>query len=382
MDLSGARQEILRRIDEKGRITFAEFMEVALYFEDGGYYTSSKGTWGEGGDYITSLDVSPVFSRVMAVSVVEMWRALGSPANFVLLEAGAGRGFLSIGILTALEESTPELYKVISVVLVEKNPNLRQSASNKITWRGELPEKGSIKNGVIISNELIDSFPFHRVKFSADGVKEVYVGRDGPDLIDIHGPLSSDGLGKYLEERGVEFIDGQSAEVNLRAGRWIEEAASVLESGFVVTIDYGLPARELYGIDRLGGTLMCHYHHKANFEPYERIGFQDITSHVDFTEMRDKGAKAGLSLCGFTTQKNFLLGLDVLEELVDTGEMAVADFDKVQFNRAIAELISPGGMGDTFKVLVQYKGCVGGEDKEREVPSLKGFSFRDMSRYL
>ncbi len=381
MDLNGARSEILRRIDAKGRITFAEFMEVALYYEDGGYYTSTGGRWGEGGDYITSIDVSPVFSRVMAAAITEMWECLGSPADFVLLEAGAGRGFLSTGVLSALEELTPQLHEIISVVLVEKNPKLRQPTSDNVTWLEELPEAGTIKKGVIISNELIDSFPFHRVKFDASGVNEVYVGRDGPDLIDIEGPLSSEGIGKYLEEMEVDFVDGQCAEVNLLAGAWIGEAASILESGFVVTIDYGLPARELYGLDRLGGTLMCHYQHKANFAPYERVGHQDITSHVDFTELRRKGEKSGLSLCGFTTQKNFLIGLGILDELVDTGDMGVADFDKVQFNRAIAELISPGGMGDTFKVLVQFKD---GPDREGlcEAPSLKGFSFRDMSRYL
>ncbi|MFQ5354170.1 MAG: SAM-dependent methyltransferase, partial [Thermodesulfobacteriota bacterium] len=219
--------------------------------------------------------------------------------------------------------------------------------------------------------------PFHRVYFESSAVKEVYVARDKAELADSPGPLSTAEIGKYLEETGVEFIDGQVAEVNLMAGPWIERAAAILNRGFVITIDYGLPARELYGVDRLGGTLMCHYRHKANFEPYERIGSQDITSHIDFTHLLRRGEKAGLKLCGFTTQKNFLLGLGILEELVDTGEMTAGDFEKVKFNRAIAGLIAPGGMGDTFKVLVQYKGA-----DQAEVPSLKGFSFRDMSRYL
>ncbi len=374
----GPRREILRRIESKGRITFAEFMEVALYFEDGGYYTAKEGRWGEGGDYITSIDVSPVFSRVMGVAISEMWEKLGSPVDFVLIEAGAGRGFLSLDILSALKVIKPELYEVISLVLVEKNPFLRQAPSEKVSWSEVLPEAGSVKNGIIISNELIDSFPFHRVAFDRMAVKEVYVTREGDDLVDTEGPLSTKEIGRYLEETEVEFIEGQRAEVNLMAGPWIEQAAAILKRGFVITIDYGLPAKELYGVDRMGGTLMCHYRHKSNFTPYERIGAQDITSHVDFTHLCRRGEKAGLSLCGFTTQKNFLLGLGILEELVDTGEMRVSDYEKVKYNRAIAGLIAPGGMGDIFKVLVQYKGGVNGS----EAPALKGFSFRDMSRYL
>ncbi len=375
MDERGPRAEILRRIESKGPITFAEFMDVALYWNEGGYYTSPKGRWGEGGDYITSIDVSPVFSRVMAVAVIEMWEAMGSPGGFVIVEAGAGRGYLSLGILSAVEELSPRLYEALSVELVEKNPHLRGPATEKASWRSELPPAGSVECGVIISNELIDSFPFHRVYSDNGELKEIYAGLERGRLIDAEGPLSCDDIGVYFEEASVELLHGQRAEVNLLAGPWIERAAGILKSGFVITIDYGLPARELYGVERMGGSLMCHYRHKANFEPYLRIGEQDITSHVDFTNICKRGLKAGLRLAGFTTQKNFLLGLGVLEELLETEAASVADYDKIKHNRAIAGLIAPGGMGDTFKVIVQYKGS-------GDVPSLKGFSFKDMSRYL
>lgn len=375
MNERGPRAEILRRIDSKGPITFAEFMDIAMYWAKGGYYTSPDGIWGEGGDYITSLDVSPVFARVLAVAVIEMWEVLGSPPSFAIVEAGAGRGYLSCGILSAVKELSPKLYMGLEVVLVEKNPHLREPRSEKVSWREELPPSGSVECGVILSNELIDSFPFHRVR-SVDGeLREIYVGREGAEFIDEEGPLSCDDIGQYFDEAGLALFAGQRAEVNLPAGPWIDEAAAILKSGFVLTIDYGLPARELYGEDRMGGTLMCHYHHKANFEPYLRVGEQDITSHVDFTNLCVRGEKAGLRLTGFTTQKNFLLGLGVLEELIETEAAKVADYDKIRHNRAIAGLIAPGGMGDTFKVLVQFKGS-------GEVPSLKGFSFRDMSRYL
>jgi len=375
MNTRGPLAGILRRIERTGPITFAEFMDVALYCDEVGYYTSSKGRWGEGGDYITSLDVSPVFARVMAVAVIEMWEALGAPDTFVIVEAGAGRGYLSLGILSAVEELSPRLYRGMTVEFVEKNPSLREPSSEKVSWRSELPPEGSVECGVIISNELIDSFPFHRLCCDGASLKEIYVGRDGARLVDVKGPLSDDELEVYFKDTCIELHDGQLAEVNLMAGPWIERAASIIKSGFVITIDYGLPARELYGLDRMGGTLMCHYRHKANFEPYERIGEQDITSHVDFTNLYKRGEKAGLTLAGFTTQKNFLLGLGVLEELIETEAAGAMDCDKIRHNRAVAELIAPGGMGDTFKVLVQFKG-MGGR------PLLKGFSFREMSRYL
>ncbi len=140
-----------------------------------------------------------------------------------------------------------------------------------------------------------------------------------------------------------------------------------------MTIDYGLPARELYSPER-GPTLMCHRRHTVNTNPYVNIGSQDITTHVDFTGLVKSGASAGLELTGFTTQKNFLLGLGILEELSPATELGIGDAGKVSHNRAIAELIMPGGMGDTFKVLVQHKGI--------QAPSLKGFSFKDMRSYL
>ncbi len=371
----GPRAEILRRIEKKGPITFAEFMEVALYWPDGGYYTSSRGPWGEGGDYITSIDVSPVFSRVMAASIMEMWETLGAPDDFVLIEAGAGRGHLATGILDTIKETAPRLYEAISVVLVERNPGLQGERREKVTWQGDLPLAASLEHGVIISNELIDSFPFHRLRFSEGELREIYVGSEYGRLKDVEGELSDPALSDYFRDAGITLLEGQRAEVNLMAGPWIERAAEILKRGFIITIDYGLPARELYGPDRIGGTLMCHYRHRPNFEPYEKIGRQDITSHIDFTRLVRCGNEAGLRLSGFTTQKNFLLGLGVLEELIETEAAGLKDYEKIEHNRAIASLISPGGMGDTFKVLVQEKG---GE----EAAQLKGFSFRDMSRYL
>lgn len=367
---SGPADEILRRIGEKGPLAFSEFMEVALYWQDSGYYTSARGAWGAGGDYITSIDVSPAFSASLAAGVLEMWEAMGAPGEFDLVEAGAGRGFLSSGILSALKELSPDLYGIIRLSVVEKNPHLNKSSEERIFFHEEISGVGRIKNGIILSNELIDSFPLHRVVMRAGELKEIYVGHDGSSFVEVEGEVSTDDITAYLEEAGIGFLEGQRGEVNLAAGRWISEASHALEAGFVVTIDYGLPARELYSPER-GATLLCHYRHTLNDNPFINIGSQDITAHVDFSSLVKNGNKAGLGLTGFTTQKNFLLGLGILEGLLEAGG---GDLEKINHNRSIARLIAPGGMGDTFKVLVQHKGM--------DRPELKGFSFKDMSRYL
>ncbi len=367
---------ILRRIREKGPVTFAEYMGLALYGE-GGYYASGAGPWGASGDYITSLDVSPVFARMLAKQVFEMWGLLGGPRPFHLIEAGAGRGWLGRGILDAARSSSPGFYEALKVTLVEKNPNLRAAPEPEedIVWRGDITEAGGGVTGCILSNELIDSFPVHRVVMEGGELKELFTGfEEGAGFVDIPGRPSTPELAGYLERAGVTLAEGQRAEVNLEAGRWMASAGSLLERGFVITIDYGLPARELYSPSTREGTLHCHYRHTLNDNPYINIGFQDITTHVDFTSLASSGRSSGLELTGFATQKNFLLGLGICEELEEAEGFGEREYGKVGKNRELARLISPGGMGDTFKVLVQHKGV--------EKPRLSGFSFRDQSRFL
>ncbi len=365
--------ELRRRIAERGPVTFAEFMEVALYWPEGGYYTSPGGRWGAGGDYITSLDVSPVFARTLARAVVEMWEVLDRPEDFTLVEAGAGRGWLAEGILEAVKVACPGLYNVIRLSLVEKNPHLRRPPEKRVTWHEDLGEVPGPITGVILTNELIDSLPVHRVVLRDGVLKEVYTGSRDNGFVDIEGPVSTAGLPEYFSSLGISLVEGQKAEVNLAAADWIKGAGALLERGFVVTIDYGLPARELYSSDR-DGTLLCHYRHTLNDDPYINIGGQDITTHADFTALALFGSSVGLKVTGFTTQKNFLLGLGVLEELKEPASFELDEYEKIKFNRDLSRLIAPGGMGDTFKVLVQHKSV--------EKPSLKGFSFKDLSERL
>ncbi|TAN63384.1 SAM-dependent methyltransferase [bacterium] len=371
-------EEIIRRIKERGRVTLAEFMEIALYWVDGGYYTSKTGDgagpWGGGGDYITNTDISPFFAKLLSKQIHEIWQACGEPSSFDVIEAGAGRGLLSKGMLDAFKESWPEFYNAVTIRLIEKNQFLRLETSEKVSWYASIDEVKTSGAVCVLSNELIDSFPAHRVVWRNGVLKEVFTAFDGNDFINVEDSPSTDGLSRYLDNAGIGPFEGMVMEINLNAVKWISDVARRFEKGFVVTVDYGLPARELYSPERMDGSLMCHYRHTLNSNPYLNIGAQDITTHVDFTSLANAGKKAGLELTGFTTQKNFLLGLGVLNELQEVTSFGFDAYDKIKSNQRLAELITPGGAGDTFKVMIQHKGL--------DNPALKGFSFKEMSRYL
>lgn len=364
-------QEIAAEIRQGGPVTFARFMEMALYLPGKGYYASGKGPWGPEGDYITSIDVSSVFARTLAKGLKEMWEALGSPSPFVFVEAGAGRGWLTRGVLETLRDISPALSEAVVPRLVERSGG-RFEAPSGASWHSGLTEVPSFSSGCILSNELIDSFPVHRVEFSGGELRELYVSIGAGGFTEVPGPLSTGELESYFAENGIALFEGMRTEVNLEAARWIGKAGGLMERGFIVTIDYGLPAVELYSPERKG-SLMCHYRHTVNCDPFVNVGEQDITAHVDFTALANEGRRHGLEVTGFTTQKNFLIGLGILDELKPPPEGSPG-LEELNHNRALARLISPGGMGDTFKALVQHKGI--------SRPELRCFSFRDMSRTL
>ncbi len=371
--MSVPEKEIIRRIREKGPITFAEFMEVALYWHDGGYYARGENVWGPEGDYITNTDISPVFARLVARQIGECWEALGRPDDFGLVEAGAGRGLLSKGVLDFLKADNPGLFNAVKVWLVEKNPNLRQKESQKASWHEDMPGVDAGIKGVLLSNELIDSFPFHRV-VERGGLKELYVDFDDGRFFFREGNPSTALLEAYLKRFSIGLSFGQVAHINLDATRWVRKAASILSKGFVITIDYGLPSRELYAQDR-PATVQCHFRHRVNNDPFANIGSQDITTNVDFTALMAFGGDAGLGLTGFATQKNFLMGLGIVDELGGIEEMGVENSGKLRYNEAVKRLFMPGGVGDVFKVLIQHKGI-------EARTALKGFSFKDQSLSL
>ena len=364
--------EIKKQIEKKGRITFAEFMDIALYWPGKGYYTSENVRWGKDGDYLTSIDVSPVFGRLLAYQINEMWQNLGSPPQFSIIEVGAGREELSFHIRDTIKKLFPEFYKAADFQLVDVNPIHIQKLEERTSFHSSIEDIKPGITGCIISNELIDAFPVHRV-VEMDGLKEIYVGYEDAGFMEIRGELSTSGLNDYLEKIGIKLEQGQKAEINLKALDWIKSIGALLERGFVITIDYGLPARELFRHNR-NGNLLCYYRHTMNNNPFHQIGYQDITAKVDFTSLAATGRDAGLEVTGFTTQFYFFMGIGALGEFKEVEELNMGNLDAFQWNQGIKELMLPGGMGDDFKVLIQHK--------DVEAPLLKGFSFKDLKYTL
>ena len=364
--------EIKKQIEKKNRITFAEFMDIALYWPGKGYYTSENVRWGKDGDYLTSIDVSPVFGRLLAYQINEMWQNLDSPPQFSIIEIGAGREELSFHIRDTIKKLFPEFYKAADFQLVDVNPIHIQKLEERTSFHSSIEDIKPGITGCIISNELIDAFPVHRV-VEMDGLKEIYVGYEDAGFMEIRGELSSSGLNDYLEKIGIKLEQGQKAEINLKALDWIKSIGALLERGFVITIDYGLPARELFRHNR-NGNLLCYYRHTMNNNPFHQIGYQDITAKVDFTSLAAAGRDAGLEVTGFTTQFYFFMGIGALGEFKEVEELNMGNLDAFQWNQGIKELMLPGGMGDDFKVLIQHK--------DVEAPLLKGFSFKDLKYTL
>ena len=374
--------EIKKQIEKNGKIAFSEFMDIALYRPQKGYYTSDRIKWGRDGDYLTNIDVSPVFSKLLASQLNQMWHILDCPSEFTIIEIGAGRGNLLFQIQDRIENSHTELYKAVDFKLVDTNPvtikrNMTSTSSGrrfeKLSSHTNSKEIRQNITGCIISNELVDAFPVHRIIKDNDGLKEIYVGWKDERFVEIIGKLSNQGINDYFKRLGITLEQGQSTEINLRAVDWIKSIGALLNRGFIITMDYGLPAKELFQPGR-DSSLQCYYKHTLNDNPFQRVGYQDITSKVDFTTLALAGKDADLEVTGFTTQFYFFMGLGILEEIKETSELTINNLETFKWNQGIKELMMPGGMGDDFKVLIQHKGV--------KNPLLKGFSYRDLKYTL
>jgi SAM-dependent MidA family methyltransferase len=340
------RELIREQIQRDGPISFRDFMEMALYHPELGYYSSSRPRLGESGDFYTSAFLTDLFGDLLARQLEEMWQALGS-GPFTVIEYGAGSGLLCRDILSRLREND-SLYEKLNYFIIEKSGAMRererQLLSEKVEWRQSIGEIGGV-TGCIFSNELVDNFAVHRVVMKEE-LKEVYVGYAG-DFVEELRP-APEVLRDYLVRQGVQLPRDHCAEINLEATRWIQEVGEALERGWVMTIDYGYPAAALY--NKRSGTLACYHRHRVRFSPYEFIGEQDITSHVNFSALDCWGRQMGLEVCGFTSQAFFLQGLGLAAQLRIREENGMKEMDGRQLRTFLLE------MGQKFKVLIQRKG--------------------------
>jgi SAM-dependent MidA family methyltransferase len=353
---------IAERIRAHGPITFAEYMEACLYHPELGYYTRAEQQPRR--DYFTSVDAGPIFGTLLARQFHEMWVLLGRPAEFSLVEAGAGCGALAAQILDFVAREYPQFYAALRYFAVERSAARRtliaqaQGLRSHVDGRhfetaSEMPAE--IACGCIFSNELFDAMPVHRVLCEGTELRELYVAFGANGLGECTGPLSSDALREYFSHQAITPEDGQQAEVNLQACRWIEDAGRKLQRGFVVTVDYGHEATELYDQRHMRGTLLAYQRHRAGEDFFRAPGEQDLTAHVNFTALDHWGKRAGLMRTGLVSQSTFLMALARRSEFAELQSDGMSESERSRARLLFKTLIYPEGMGEVFQVFIQHK---------------------------
>ena len=323
-------EHLRSKIQQTGPISFADYMEEVLYDPQFGYYSSLRIPIGAEGDYYTSSDLDPIFGKLLAKKFERMAEGFDS---FTLVELGAGKGSLARHIL----EHRRFPYRILERSLAMREYQREALKGFDIQWIDELPR--GIR-GCIFSNEFFDALPVHRVVRRGGALKELYVTEEFAEV-----------EGELRQPLSLPIEESQIADINLEARSWVRRIGESLERGYHLAIDYGYLRDVFYAQPH--GTLMCYWRHQAVEDPYIRIGEQDITAHVNFSDLMEEGALAGLETQSFQTQMDFLIELGILNEIQQLAE--AGDAASLQRLLRMKKLILPPGMGERFKVLVQRK---------------------------
>lgn len=368
-----------------GPITFARFMERALYEPGLGYYRSAEPRPGRSGDFLTAPEADPLFGAAIARQLAEIWRRLGEPDRFTVLEPGAGTGALAIAALRALATTEPTLASRIRWSPEEIEAHRISAFRRALTEAGSGDRMADPADdrpivGVILANEVLDALPVHRMIGRPGGPRELLVGISPGDdpgtdherpsrFVESEGPLSDPRLGARLADEGIALADGQRGEICLDIDDWVRDQAARLERGALIAIDYGYPAAELYDpVRRAGGTLRAYVRHRVHDDPFAHVGRQDLTAHVDVTAVERAAATAGLDHLGTTTQGEFLTGLGIGEMLVALQTDPATTIESYLGSRsAVMRMLDPAAMG-RFRVMLFGRGMTA-------EPALLGLSF-------
>jgi SAM-dependent MidA family methyltransferase len=366
-------QALSRRIaDEVGRaggwLSFARYMELALYAPGLGYYTGGSAKLGGAGDFVTAPELSPLFAQTLARHLTEVQEAAGGG----VLELGAGSGRMACDLLRALDQMQrlPGRYAIL-----EPSPELRQRQqqrlaalpdrlTGRVSWLDALPEAWT---GSVLANEVLDALPVHLVVWG-ETLHERGVVQAGGRFRYADRPLAPGPL--HDAAARIDAPAGYLSEICLGAPALVETLATLLQHGVLLFTDYGFGEREYYHPQRMRGTLMCHYRHRAHDDPFFLPGLQDITAHVDFTSVASAAVRGGLQLAGYTSQAHFLVNLGITDLLARESAQDAAHFARVA---QAQKLLSPAEMGELFKVLALARG---------PLPTLTGFLRGDLSRLL
>jgi SAM-dependent MidA family methyltransferase len=362
-----------------GWISFARFMEMALYEPGLGYYSAGATKLGAGGDFITAPELSPLFSRCLAGQCAEVLQALGGGD---VLELGGGSGVMAADMLDELERlgALPQRYLVLEVSADLRQRQLATLAARgarhlaRVQWLDALPPARAVR-GVIVANEVMDALPVERFRIRGGAVNALGVtwqlGR-----LDWSETRAEPALARRVrqieQQLGMSFPEGYASEVNLRLDPWVRGLGKVLGKGVVLLVDYGLPRRQYYRPERGEGTLLCHFRHRFHHDPFVNVGLQDLGAWVDFTTVAEAAVAGGLQVAGFATQAHFLMGLGIerhLRQPHGTEELA----GRIALARQAMVLTLPGEMGERFKAIGLTKGYKN---------ELSGFSIRDLAASL
>lgn len=352
-----------------GRISFARFMELALYAPGLGYYVAGAAKLGGDGDFVTAPEISPLFGGTLARQIAQLLELDGGQ----VLELGAGSGAMAADVLGELRnidrlprrylilETSPQLVERQRRTLQQRQPALK----DRVEWISTLPVNF---DGAVIANEVLDALPAHLVAWRRDGLYERGVSwKNG--FVWSERPLSPGTLRSAAEAIGAQ--PDYASEISLLAPALVRSLSAALRKGALLLIDYGYGRREYYHPQRAQGTLMCHYRHRAHDDPFFLPGLQDLTAHVDFTAIAEAGIDAGLKLLGYTTQAQFLVNSGITQLLEQRSAGAITS--GFALTAGVQKLLSPAEMGELFKVIALGRGIDG---------PLLGFASGDKSRLL
>jgi SAM-dependent MidA family methyltransferase len=361
---------IRAEIDAGGPITFARFMERALYEPGHGYYRRPEPGPGRSGDFLTAPETHPIFGAAVGRLLEQVWLAMGRPGSFIVTEHGAGGGALAAGLLGGLRALGSPLLDVIRYRPVEVEVARLTALRARLAGDGlgahllgpELPPLAT-ETGALVANEVLDALPVHRVVGREGGLRELLVGPgEHGRLAFVEAAPTTPALAARLAADGIELADGQLAEICLAIDGWLADATSHLATGAVVLMDYAEEAAALYAPDRRDGTLRAFAAHAVGGDPFGHVGRQDLTATVDLTAVRRAAAHAGLDPIGETTQAELLAA-------VGTGALTQAFLhrpgasleDALLLRSALARLLDPRGMGG-YQVVVLGRGLPAGTE--------------------
>lgn len=358
-----------------GQISFARYMELALFAPGLGYYPAGAHKFGAQGDFVTAPEISPLFSHALAQQLAEVLRTFDGAGE--VLEVGGGSGIMAADMLARLETlgALPAQYLILELsadlqarqreTLAARVPHLLE----RVCWLHALPSAGFC--GVVVANELLDALPVHCFVTGESGLQERCVSFEEGRFHWANNMTDELPLPEHLAKIVAELPSGYVSEINLAAMAWVQSVASLLDTGVVLLIDYGYAAAEYYHPRRDGGTLMCHYRHRAHDDPFVYPGLQDITAHVDFTAIAEAAVSAGLEVRGYNTQGFFLLG-NGISELVQPFE-TLNEQQQILQAQQMRTLTLPAEMGERFKVIALAR---------HYHQPLRGFAMQDLRHQL